>query len=306
MFKGAVLFSVLLLSGCTEEFASLRFGESTQKKFVAEGYVSYVSYREILLDELAKIGVSVDQLEVVTDKRDSRVLNLSFKSRSFDAGQRALVRGYLERQLADRKASSYSATLQLYPEKSKPGDARHVTETRRFQTVPIRIEPRGEPKTLITYFRRGLPGIAVEDEMQCNFAFPLQDPLYFQALKLFSNDVERAEVESGTGVWVRYRASSEELPARLVFDDANLTRLIDEGEADIHMVEVLAGKISEFSFMIDGLSSGTHTNGGAEIGIYYDLHRQCNELIGALGRPFSFHMGGGMDRLISVTYKKPD
>lgn len=301
-----MLFSALLLAGCTEEFATLHFGDSINKTFVAEGYASKISYREFLLGELAKRGVSVDQLDIETDEKNSKVLNLSFKSRFFDQDQKKRVRDYLDQQLADRKAASFSATLHAYPERVKPRDDRHALETLKRSTTQTRVEPRGAPSTQVTYLRRGLSSVKVQGEMQCHFESLLSEPLPFEALRLLSSEADKAEAQSNTNVWVRYRYYSEDIPALLVFDDANLARLIDKGEIDIDIEKKLAGKISTFSFAIDGLSSGTHTNGRAEPDIYYDLHRQCNELIGALGRPFSFHMGGGMDRLISVTYKKPD
>lgn len=304
--KGTVLASLLFLAGCSQEFATLHFDNAVDRRFQVPGREEKMDYREALLDELSKRDVNVEQLEVLPDKKDAHALHLRV-SRSLDPLQRARIQHYLAQQLDDRKAASYAATLDTYPERVKLPEGRGTPDlSERARTFSL--EPQGQPTINILRVGNYIELVlnTTSSLMQCEVSYSLEKGLPFYTVRRVSDEPGQAQKNDHnaevTGR-VSQGAYAGVIEADLRFHDPKLARLVDEGKVDVRMKSRPFKGIEDLNFIIDGLGHGSHQNGALSSGAYYARQRQCDELARDLGRPFSFHMGEGLDRLSRVTFK---
>lgn len=308
LLKGAVLFCVLVTSGCSQEFASLHFERDVSRSIsLSEGDVS-LSYSETLRNELVSQGIDLDQVAITPDVSDPRILHIRLLTRSFDPQRKGELRRFLEARLADRAIASFGATLQAHTE--------HASTAAGFKRpqrspIPSRLElaPVGQHRIEIVRFGDLISTVLEkESDMYCDFIYTLKDRFPYRSVRLLSEGERKADGEINAEVvylvFSRDAADGFEIiPASLKFHDENLMRLVNSGKVEIRAIKPPFNRgPSEFSFITGGLGRNVHDRGSVSSGALNFYRSECEKLGAHLGRPFSFFMGDSLDRLVSVTF----
>jgi hypothetical protein len=93
------------------------------------------------------------------------------------------------------------------------------------------------------------------------------------------------------------------VPATFYVEDDNMRRTIDEKRLVISNSVLPDGNdMKALSFEVGSLGEQASRGGKLSGSSYHRLEKQCMEMAGNLGRPFSFQFGNGLDRLNKITF----
>ncbi|CAK9891537.1 MULTISPECIES: hypothetical protein [Pseudomonas] len=304
MRKLLVLLPLMLLGGCSEDFATLHFQQS-----VSSFYGGLATrYGDDLYQAILALKIDPEDIEVELDSNDSRVILISV-SRSLEASKRQALRELLDEIPRARAASSWEVDVTL--ETDAP-DAKYdqwresVERIKGPVTLQLKLDDRIEVLSSATAQERKL---AAETDSQvssiitCHALAEVSDgPFKFKSIvQLDDGPPERAQVI------IEYAyLQFAQLPARFDFKDPVLKERIHNGQVKAWQAENTPQRSPwrpfEMAFEIGSLGKQSlNLTPGKDLRVGL-LQSDCRELANRAGRPFSLFMGQGLDRLESVTY----
>lgn len=253
----------------------------------------------LLVEAIRARGIDPEKVELALDEQDSRVVHLSLKD-TLSPEQREALRALFDDILSARTASSMAIDMTLEPQ---PGDAPPQPTT---LTLSINSEVRLSARYLLLdralgyYNKSGVPV-----EIVCNIQGQLDGDLPFNAVS-----VQQVSGQSPEHVRINYRSQGyrkKTVTGQMIVNDAQLRESMRKGEIrlwgeDMVQDDLLRTKL-QLSIEVANLGEQLLTADFSPDNRNDDWNAQCAEKIKQLGRPFSFHIGSGLDRLQSVTYE---
>lgn len=289
------LLAVLLLTGCKEDFMSLHF----EQPVGFQGQQLNSQLNTLLVEAMRSRGIDPQRVELALDKQDSRVVHLSLKG-ELSPEQRMALRALFDDILTARTASSMAIDMTLEPQ---PGDAPAQPTTLTLSINPeVRLSARYllSDRALGYYNKSGVPV-----EIVCNIKGQLDGDLPFSAVS-----VQQMPGQSPEHVRINYRSQGyrkKTVAGQMLVKDAQLRESVRKGEIRLWSEDMIQDDLLrthlQLSIEVASLGEQLLTADFSPDNRNDDWNAECAEKIKQLGRPFSFHIGAGLDRLQAVTYE---
>jgi len=304
MRKLLVLLPLLLLGGCSEDFATLHFAQPVSAYY---GDLKQ-QYGDDLYQAILKLGIDPKDIEVELDNDHRQDLLISV-SRSLDAGKRQALRELFDEIPRARAATSWEVDVTLEPQSLEPQYQvwREALEKIKGPvTLEIKLGSRIEAlstATLMDSIQAAEKKSEVSSIITCHvLAEVSRGPFKLRSIvQLEEGPSERAQVVIEYGQ-MRYAT----VPAQFDFKDPVLKERIGNGQIKAWQAERTLQRNPygpfEMAFEIGSLGKqSVNLYSGTDQRISM-LQSDCRELADHAGRPFSLFIGQGLDRLESVTY----
>ncbi|MDD2049203.1 hypothetical protein [Pseudomonas putida] len=304
MRKLLILLPLLLLGGCSEDFATLHFAEP------ASAYYGTLKQQngDDLYQAILKLGIDPKDIEVKLDNDHRQDLLISV-SRSLDADKRQALRELFDEIPRARAATSWEVDVTLEPQSLEP---RHRAWREALEKIkgPVTLEIKLGTRIEAFYTANNLERILaaankseVSGIVTCHvLAEVSRGPFKLRSIvQLEEGPSERAQVDIEYDQ-MRYATG----PAQFDFKDPVLKERIRNGQIKAWQAERTPQRYPygpfEMAFEIGSL--GKHS-----VDLYSGTDQRirmfqsdCWALANHVGRPFSLFIGHGLDRLESVTY----
>lgn len=308
MCKLLVLLPLMLLGGCSEDFATLHFAQPVS--------AYYGDLRPQYGDDLyqAILALKIDpkdiEVELDDDHRQNLLINVS---RSLDAGKRQALRELFDEIPRARAAASWEVDVTLEPHAPGArfdGFSEAVKSIQGPVTLQLKLGNRIEALSSATLRERTLAAennSEVSSIITCHVLAEVSGgPFKFRSIvQRDDGPPERAQVI------IEYAPMHfAQLPARFDFKDPTLRERIHNGQVKAWQAEGTPQRSPwrpfEMAFEIGSLGKQSlNLNPGKDLRIGM-LQGDCRDLANRAGRPFSLFLGEGLDRLESVTYAADD
>ncbi|QBF24946.1 hypothetical protein EXN22_04265 [Pseudomonas tructae] len=304
MRKLLVLIPLILLGGCSEDFATLHFAQSVRTFY---GDLA-PQYGDDLYNAILALHIDPKDIEVELDHDHPQTIVISV-SRSLDVTKRKALRDFFDEIPRARAATSWDVDVTLEPQALAP----------QFQVWREPLEKIKGPVTL---------KLELGDRIEALSTASLQDRMLAASNKSEVSSIITCHVlakVSGGPFKLRSIVQIEEgpseraqvvleydqmryatVPARFDFKDPTLKQRIGNGQIKAWQAQRTLQRNPygpfEMAFEIGSLGKQSlNLNSGTDqrIGMAQD---DCRELANRAGRPFSLFLGRGLDRLESVTY----
>jgi hypothetical protein len=308
--KVIVLMSLVFLSGCKEEFAVLEFDVPVEQRQVvsAQAYIS-VDYREMLRERLTAHGIDLNRIELTKDKGNSKILNVVFPYGSMSVPQREQIKAVLTDIISSRTHWKFKANLQPHWNTlnltSEAGRqlALEISQQMTLESAdPFKVILAG--KATFDSVISTLLDNKVSQEFFCHVELKLQNAIPFASI-ISVDAFDPPEGVTGNVMLKKIMPgnSAYKVPATFYVEDDNMRRTIKEKKLVISNSVLPDGNdVKALSFEVGSLGEQASRGGKLSGSSYHRLEKQCMEMAGNLGRPFSFQFGNGLDRLNKVTF----
>lgn len=295
----------LLLAGCEKDFLVLHFQAPVGDLYYGQDV--HHSFRDSIHGVLQARNLPTDSLLMEMDEYNDKVVHLRLADDSLSPRQLDEIREVFESILPARNA----VTFQL----------RMTFDTDRLQGLDINRRATGEPprhfdKAVLTpqeltivlgrdystppfinTFLRVQPGSG--DEMLCTLETYIAPALPFNLLGFTPGN-------AGTDEHGQLRVLSRDFqaaqaPVHLDFNDAALRRQVEDGSLRVMLgakdwTDFKSPDKDRLYFVLGAPLEST----GSPRADAAQMHSECHRRLRALGRPFSFFLGAGVDRLTYV------
>lgn len=295
-----LLLSLTLLSACEEEHLLLRFDTPVS------GFLGIdVEYKQAILRGLDEAGVDSSQASL-SIQEGGLVVAVSLPDSALDqAGQQSLSR-YFDQQVSDR-ANAEKVRLHIHteaptsPEGAAYADVRQMLHDKASKMRPLftsRVEYVDGPE--LTYQDRNqksLPFAQQTSTAFCQLTVGLEKPLPQIDLVL---SIPGSPLNAFLGL------QSFRLPSSLSIGDSDLDKGVAEKRYEYRLTSSgNAERADILVFTFGDLGQVQHMNGTVS-GSLDDLEAACLARVASAGRPFTFHHGHTLDRLVAVEYRFAD
>lgn len=289
------LLTALLLTGCKEDFMSLQFEQSVGYR----GQQIDAKVGSLLREAIGSRGIDPEQIVLELDEQDTRVVHLALDG-ELGPEQRAALRDLFDQVVKARAASSMAIDLTL---QAQPGAA-----TPQPITLELAITPEVQLSARYQYLDRAIglfnqSGVAVQ--IVCGIEGQLNGELPFNGLS-----VQQIPEQSPEHVYLNFRTQNfrrQTLPALMQVRDAQLRESMSKGEIRLWGEEQIPNDLLrtklQLSIEIGNLGEQLLAADFSADSRQDSWASECAQKIEQLGRPFSFHIGSGIDRLQAVTYE---
>ena len=298
-----LLGALILLGACKEERLVLHFEQP-----VASGWGLDSQYQQAILDGLQNAGI--DSSQATLDTRDNgKAVAVSFPEDALSQQQQTSLTTYFDDLL---KARAEAQQVRLRIKQQEPevvkGDPFADTirmlqakaNTMRLQFTS-RIEYFDTPRLM--YQEREAPGVRVyqSSPVHCQVTLGLEKPLPQIHYQL------NAPGESGSVDMLNpfLATQSLRLPSSVSIGNSDLDKAVAEGHYRYKLItsaNARANQADELVFFFGELGLIDH-RGGLTTTDLGKFEANCLKRIMAAGRPFTFHYGNSLDRLIAVDYR---
>ncbi|MGC5699799.1 hypothetical protein J4P02_06290 [Pseudomonas sp. NFXW11] len=292
------LLTALLLTGCKEDFMSLHFEQPVGYR--GEQVNAKVSTQ--LKEAISSRGIAPEQIVLELDEQDSRVVHLALDG-AVSPEQRTALRALFDEVIKARAASSMAVDLTLA---TQPGAA-------AAQPIPLELAITSEIQlsARYKYLDRAMglftqSGVPVQ--IICSIEGQLKGELPFKGLS-----VRQIPEQSPEHVYLNYRTQNfqtKTMQALMQVKDAQLRESMSKGDIRLWSEEQIADDLLrsklQLSIEIGNLGDQVLAADFSADSRQGTWTSECAKKIEHLGRPFSFHIGSGLDRLQAVTYQDPE
>ncbi|MBV6286361.1 hypothetical protein [Pseudomonas aegrilactucae] len=298
-FKPLALLGALLLAGCNDDLMTLRFQDSAGSAAAGLGTLKQAQIDALLTAR----QIDPQSLRWRVDLEDKHLVYVSELKPLSDAQHDAL-RTLFDPLMQARAASTMDIEVTL----DIPAQQRQELSPVQREQIdglpqPLIIKLALDPDILtMAQMPRGnddVPGDLMEQvnsKVNCQLQARPVEPLPAGVTALWTVTLDTAgQVSVEMGEW--------SYPARYRFKDADLQRRVQSGE--LWLLPATYMTVSSLTVELGFAELGQHRlyshfplqqNASA-------LIRECEVAANALPRPLSFHVGEGLDRLETVTYK---
>ncbi|ROL83196.1 hypothetical protein BLX41_01205 [Pseudomonas protegens] len=289
------LLTALLLTGCKEDFMSLHFEQPVGYR----GQPVNANLSTLLGEAIRSRGIDPERIVLELDEQDSRVIHLALNG-ELNPEQRAALRALFDEIIQARAASSMAIdlTLQARPETAPP------------QPIPLELSLSSEVQlsARYQYLDRAIgmfnqSGVPVQ--IVCGIEGQLNGELPFNGLS-----VQQIPEQSPEHVYLNFRTQNfkrQTMPVLMQVRDAQLRESMSKGEIRLWGEEQIPNDLLrtklQLSIEIGNLGEQMLAADFSADSRQDTWTSECAKKIEQLGRPFSFHIGSGIDRLQAVTYE---
>ncbi|MGE8352146.1 MAG: hypothetical protein ACN6P5_16595 [Pseudomonas protegens] len=289
------LLTALLLTGCKEDFMSLQFEQPVGYR----GQQIDAKVGTLLREAIRARGIDPEQIVLELDEQDTRVVHLALDG-ELGPEQRAALRDLFDEVVKARAASSMAIDLTL---QGQPG-----TATPQPITLELAITSEVQLSARYQYLDRAIglfnqSGVPVQ--IVCGIEGQLNGELPFNGLS-----VQQIPKQSPEHVYLNFRTQNfrrQTLPALMQVRDAQLRESMSKGEIRLWGEEQIPNDLLrtklQLSIEIGNLGEQMLAADFSADSRQDTWTSECAKKIEQLGRPFSFHIGSGIDRLQAVTYE---
>ncbi|NER65330.1 hypothetical protein G3436_17495 [Pseudomonas sp. MAFF212427] len=305
MRKWLLCAFAVLLAGCEKDFLVLHFQAPVGDLYY--GQQVHYTFRDSIRGVLQARNIPTDSLVMEMDAYNDKVLHLRLADDSLSPAQQEEIREVFESILPARNAVTFKLHMRLDTDQlqgldinRRPTGAppRHFDKAvlRPLELAIVLGRDYSTPPFLNT-FLRVQPGQG--DEMLCTLETYLAPALPFNLLGFTPGEPGAAEQGQLRVLSRDFQAA--QVPVQLSFRDAALRRQLDAG----HLRVLLAAKDwTDFTgpdkdrlyFVLGAPLPAT----GSPRADAANMHSECSRRLRSLGRPFSFFLGAGVDRLTYV------
>lgn len=292
------LLTALLLTGCKEDFMSLHFEQPVGYR----GEQVNAKVGTLLKEAISSRGIDPERIVLELDEQDSKVVHLALDG-ELSPDQRTALHTLFDEILKARAASSMTVDLTLA---AAPGEATP-------QPIPLELAITSEVRlsARYQYLDRAMglfsqSGVPVQ--IVCSIEGQLNGELPFTGLS-----VRQIPEQSPEHVYLHYRTQNFQTKTMSVLmqvKDAQLRESMNKGDIRLWSEEqiindLLRSKL-QLSIEIGNLGDQVLAADFSVDSRQDTWTSECAKKIEHLGRPFSFHIGSGLDRLQAVTYQDAD
>lgn len=312
-----ILLSSFLLAGCKEKLATLEFSSAAVHDGVIVEPASRYSHESQLARELEKLGIERDSLEIERDGKDRSVVHINGRKEALDAGQKETLKAYLTGIIQARQQAGFQMSLITKAEDVMNAALKHyfgaVMRSVIFKSSPYYEVSALHPQDYTPY----RPGDNAQ-ALLCSAEVRLSTPatVSYSSLERIEGGVFDAQATPNMqgGVKVKLPSGADhtvQVPAFLSIENADLRQLLNEGRLQLHfhlepaernLNSMLFAEMSVirklgFTFATVDVPAGRRT-----MLTFSQVNRACTDKLKAMGRPFSFQAGVGLDSLTYVTF----
>lgn len=295
----------LLLAGCDKDFLVLHFDAPVGDLYHSPEVHS--SFRDAIRGALQAHNLPTDSLVMEMDEYNDKVVHLRLADDSLSPRQLDEVREVFESILPARNAVTLKLRMRFDTEQLQGLDInrRATGEPPRYfdkavlapQDLTLVLGPDYSSPPFLNTFLRVRPGNG--DQMLCTLETGIAPALPFNLIGFTPGE---GDTHDHGQVRVLSRGfQAAQVPVHLDFHDGALRRQIDEGSL---RVTLAAKDWTDFTspdkdrlYFVLGApleSTGSPRHDAA------NMQSECHRRLRALGRPFSFFLGAGVDRLTYV------
>lgn len=297
-----LLGSLALLGACKEERLVLHFEQP-----VTSGWGIDAAYEHAILGGLKNAGIDSSQATLST--RDSgKVVAVSFPEDALGQQQQASLTTYFNDLL---KARTEAQQVRLHIKQQEPeqaegdplSDTARMLQEKANKMRPIftsRISAFDTPR--LTYQEQEKPGIRLYESspVRCQVTLGLESPLPHidYQLNLPGESSSTSMLNQLLGL------QSFRLPSSMSIGKSDLDQAVAEGHYAYKLItspNARHKQADELVFFFGELGDVVHS-GGATTTDLGKFESACLERVIAAGRPFTFHYGNSLDRLVGVDY----
>lgn len=302
------------LTGCKEDFATLHFQDSVRSDPKAGPQYSdqlvHEAYKQSIYTALGAQGLDPDAIALERDKDDDKVIHLRLVDYSLSPEQRGRLRAVFEQVTEARKASSMNLHLELDNAQAKvtPSGSSDLPDS---IDASLAFEPEFG-MLLDRSYEDSMQAIVnareIEGPVSCKITARLSMPV---PLKLVAYEaLEQENSERGLISLLTRSGSIAKVPFKVHFDDPDLNRLLQQKAVQAwpsssKVTRPAPVPLDEFAIVIGSIGVQTLTSALPFDTRKDELQELCNQKMQATGRPFTFHMGRSLDRLVSVELAAP-
>lgn len=298
----------LLLAGCDKDFLVLHFQAPVGDLYYSQDV--HYGYRDAILGVLAAHAIPTDSLVMEVDEYNDKVLHLRLADDSLSPQQLDEIREVFEAIIPARNAVTMKLDLRFDADQAQgltlqrrgTGEAPRHFDTAVLTPQNLHIvlgADRGTPPHMNSALNV-LPGEG--EEMLCTLQADFTPTLTF-------NLVAAAPGQPGTGSQgllhvMNRNLQAAQVPVHLYFEDAALRRQVDNGSLRVALssrnwIDFTNPDNSHLHFLI-GAPMTSALPADRPHARMQEMHAECRRRMAALGRPFSFFFGEGVDRLVYV------
>lgn len=297
-FKPLALLGALLLAGCKDELMTLRFQDSAGSAAAGLGTLKQAQIDALLTAQ----QIDPQSLRFRVDLEDKHLVHVHELQPLSDA-QRGALRALFEPIVQARAASTLDIEVTL----DLPAQQREELSTVQRQQIealpdPLVIKMALNPEILtMALMPRGDDAMAdvmeqVNSNVSCQVHARPVEPLPAGVTALWTLVLDTAgQVSVEMGEW--------SYPARYRFKDAGLQQQVQSGA--LQLLPATHMSVDSLNVEVGFADLGQH-----RLYSHFPLQQNASALIhecevaaNALPRPLSFHVGEGLDRLETITYK---
>lgn len=314
----SILLLSFLLAGCKEKLATLEFSSAAVHDGVIVEPASRYSHESQLARELEKLGIERDSLDIERDGKDRSVVHINRRKEAvLNAGQRETLKAYLTGIIQARQQAGFQMSLITKVEDVMNAALKHYFGA-VMRSVIFKSSPYYEVRALHPQDHKPYrPGDNAQ-ALLCSADVRLSNPatVSYSSLERIEGVVFDAQATPNMqgGVKVKLPSGADhtvQVPAFLNIENADLRQLLNEGRLQLHFhlepaernlnsllfAEMSVIRTLSFTFATVDVPAGRRT-----MLTFSQVNRACADKLKALGRPFSFQAGAGLDSLTYVTF----
>lgn len=298
-----LLGSLALLSACKEERLLLRFDEPVDALLGIDA-----DYKQAILRGLDEAGVDSGQASLSV-REGGLVVAVSLPDSALDQERQQSLARYFDRRISDR---SHAGTVRLRIHSEAPVDAEdslpsEIQQMLREKASKMRplftsaIESLSEPD--VSYWESGrqtLPSLLLPQTSPvfCQLTVGLKQPL---------PQIDHQLSLPGSPLNALLGLGSFRLPSTLSVGDIDLAEGVAAKRFNYELQSSgPSSRVDQLVFSFGDLGQVQHQNGRVSGESLEQLESACLTRIIDAGRPFSFHFGRSLDRLVAVEYRLAD
>jgi hypothetical protein len=308
---------LVLLSGCDNEhssdsdkaglYATLYFDKPVNQLYMEPGRAAFTLYPDNVIESLRGLGVQVEGLDFLLDKKEPSIIRVAIKDESFGPDQQQALKLALQDVLQAKRMPAFNGHVVMDPD--SPGYKFSQSQLYERSDTGVYIYPQSEMTVSLKYNTAGLFDLIRshgKSEVYCFVSSKINHDLPFLSAAWGRGD-EFENMESfdmGAILW-----NYQRVILKMTFESKDFRRLLSEEEVGVVMTaNRLSGSINEISVGIGSLGVHGHNYykyeqfGRLSPEVYVNLEAKCESMAVKLGRPFTFHFGDGIDRLKAVVY----
>lgn len=306
--KTLALCSVLLLGGCGDEaFMTVRF--ETKMGTARWGVDQYSG--DLINKGLEQRHIDPKSLRFDVDAEDEQRVHV-YLLQPLDAQQQSDLRGLFEEVVQARNAVTMDIEVTLQPTEAErkrltPEQVKALQAMPPSFTLPARL---GKEVSTVAAMPGAWPGATmdiserVEAEVSCQLYVNLQN--YYPGM----SDIYPAAGTDPQRVILEFGETSESgdvsdwtVSAYYRFKEASVQRQVDQGELKLVPAdEQNDGETLSIAFKLADLGEQRIMRAHQIDASIRHLNFKCSAEEDKLGRPYTFFLGNGLDRVESVTY----